>query len=136
MYFKEMHNEALIFKAQDPMDTIFIRNLRIDTIIGIFDWERSTKQTVYLDLEMAIDIKKAAASDHIDEALDYKSLSKSIIAFVEKSEYQLVETLADSVANLIMNDFNVPWLKLNLNKKGALSQADDVGISLERGQKP
>lgn len=135
MYFEEMHNDSLNHQAHSIMDTIFIRNLHIDTIIGIFDWERKTKQTIYLDIEMAVDIKKAAASDAIDDALDYKSLSKAIVKFVEKSEYQLVESLAEKTAELIMSDFHVPWLRLTLNKKGALSQADDVGVSLERGCK-
>jgi dihydroneopterin aldolase len=118
------------------MDIIFLRNLRIETIIGIFDWERKIKQTVFFDIEMATDIKKAAASDHIDDTLDYKSLSKAVIDFVEKSDFQLVETLAEKVAELIINDFGVPWLKLTLNKKGALRHADDVGIIIERGIKP
>ena len=118
------------------MDIIFLRNLRIETVIGIFDWERKIKQTVFFDIEMATDIKKAAASDHIDVTLDYKSLSKAVIDFVEGSDFQLVETLAEKVAELIINDFNVPWLKLTLNKKGALRHADDVGIIIERGNKP
>lgn len=118
------------------MDIIFLRNLRIETIIGIFDWERKIKQTVFFDIEMATDIKKAAASDHIDDTLDYKSLSKAVIDFVEKSDFQLVETLAEKVAELIINDFDVPWLKLTLNKKGALRHADDVGIIIERGARP
>jgi len=117
------------------MDIIFLRNLRIETIIGIFDWERKIKQTVFFDIEMATDIKKAAASDHIDDTLDYKSLSKAVIDFVENSDFQLVETLAEKVAELIINDFGVPWLKLTLNKKGALRHADDVGIIIERGIK-
>lgn len=118
------------------MDIIFLRNLRIETVIGIFDWERKIKQTVFFDIEMATDIKKAAASDHIDDTLDYKSLSKAVIDFVEKSDFQLVETLAEKVTELIIRDFNVPWLRLTLNKKGALRHADDVGIIIERGNKP
>ena len=117
------------------MDTIFLRNLRIEVIIGIFDWERKAKQAVFFDIEMATDVKKAAASDQIDDALDYKLISKSIINFVEKSEFKLVETLAEKVAELIMTDFNVPWLRLSLNKKGAISLAEDVGITIERGIK-
>lgn len=117
------------------MDTIFLRNLQIETVIGVFDWERKTKQAVFLDIEMAADVKKAAASDHIDDALDYKSISKSIIIFVEKSEFQLVETLAERIAELIMTEFNVPWLQLSLNKKGAIKHAEDVGITIERGTK-
>ena len=117
------------------MDIIFLRNLRIETIIGIFDWERKVKQTVFFDIEMATDVKKAAANDQINDALHYKSISKSIINFVEKSEFQLVETLAEKVVDLIMTNFDVPWLRLSLNKKGAIRHADDVGITIERGTK-
>jgi len=117
------------------MDTIFLRKLQIETVIGIFDWERKAKQTVFFDIELGTDVQKAAASDHIEDALDYKSISKSIIIFVEKSEFQLVETLAEKVADLIMTEFNVPWLRLSLNKKGAIRHAEDVGITIERGTK-
>jgi dihydroneopterin aldolase len=117
------------------MDTIFLRNLQIETIIGVFDWERKTKQAVFVDIEMATDVKKAATSDNIDDALDYKSISKSIIRFVEKSEFQLVETLAERIADLIMTEYKVPWLRLSLNKKGAIRHAEDVGITIERGAK-
>jgi len=117
------------------MDTIFLRKLQIETIIGIFDWERKVKQAVFFDIEMATDVKKAAASDYIDDALDYKLISKSIIHFVEKSEFQLIETLAEKVADLIMTEFNVPWVRLSLNKKGAIRHAEDVGVTIERGTK-
>jgi dihydroneopterin aldolase len=117
------------------MDIIFLNNLRIDTIIGIFDWERKVKQTLFFDIEMATDIRKAAASDDIAHALDYKSISKAVIQFVEQSDYQLVETLAEKVAELIMQNFNVAWVRIRLNKKGAIRQATDVGVIIERGSK-
>ncbi len=116
-------------------DIIFINELRIETVIGIFDWERQIKQTVVLDLELATDISKAAASDHIDDTIDYKTLTKKVITFVESSEFQLVETLAERVCELVRNDFNVPWVKLKLNKPGALRGARDVGILIERGSR-
>jgi len=117
------------------MDIIFLKNLRIETVIGIFDWERKIRQTVFFDIEMSADIKKAATSDHIDDTLDYKALSKVVIEYVENSDFQLVETLAEKVSELIINDFNVSWIRLTLNKKGALRHADDVGIIIERGTK-
>ena len=117
------------------MDIIFLRGLQIETIIGIYDWERKIKQTIILDLEMATDIRKAAASDSIVDALDYKEVSKRVIAFVENSEFFLVETLAEKIAGILLNDFSVPWLKLTLNKKGAISGASDVGIVIERGKR-
>lgn len=117
------------------MDIIFLGGLQIETIIGIFDWERETKQTVILDIEMAYDIQKAAETDDITYTLDYKAVSKRIIAFVEASNYFLVERLTVEIADIILNEFNVPWVKVTLNKKGAIRGASDVGIIVERGRK-
>ena len=117
------------------MDTVYIRDLKIDTVIGIFDWERRIRQTVSLDLEMAYDIRKAAASDDIRDALDYKAVAKRLIGFVETSEFLLVETLAEKIAALVLAEFPVPWLRLRLSKPGALRGAQDVGVVLERGEK-
>jgi 7,8-dihydroneopterin aldolase/epimerase/oxygenase len=117
------------------MDIIFLGGLQIETIIGIFDWERETKQTVILDIEMAYDIQKAAETDDIAFTLDYKAVSKRIIAFVEASNFFLVERLTVEIADIILNEFNVPWVKVTLNKKGAIRGASDVGIIVERGRK-
>jgi dihydroneopterin aldolase len=116
------------------MDTIFLRDLRIDTVIGIYDWERRIRQTVSLDLEMSADMRKAAASDAIEDTLNYKAVAKRVISFVEESQFQLVETLAERVAELVLNEFQVPWLRLRLNKTGAVRGARDVGVIIERGQ--
>lgn len=115
------------------MDVVYIRDLRIDTIIGIFDWEREVRQTVSLDVEMAADISKAAETDDIQYALNYKSVAKRIIAFVEGSEFQLVETMIEQIATIIREEFDVPWLRLRLSKPGALRQSQDVGLVIERG---
>ena len=117
------------------MDIIFLRNLKIDTIVGIYDWERRIKQPIILDLEMATDIKKAAATDHIDDTLNYKAVAKRVISFVEDSEFELVETLAERIAEIIVNEFKVTWLRLSLNKIGAIRGARDVGVLIERGKK-
>ena len=115
------------------MDIIYLTDLRIETVIGIFDWERRIKQTISLDLEMATDIRKAASSDHIDDTLDYKAVSKRLISFVEQSEFQLVETLAEKCAEIVLSEFNVPWVRLRLSKPGAIRGSRDVGILIERG---
>lgn len=117
------------------MDIIFLSELRVEAVIGIFDWERKIKQAVVFDIEMGADIKKAASSDHIDDTLNYKAVSKRVTEFVEASEFQLVETLAEKVAQLIIDEFNVPWLRLKLNKTGAIRGARGVGIIIERGKK-
>ncbi|MCI0654344.1 MAG: dihydroneopterin aldolase [Methylococcaceae bacterium] len=118
------------------MDIIFLRGLHIETIIGIYDWERESKQTVVLDIEMATDIQKAAESDSIEDALDYKAVSKRLISFVEESQYFLVEKLSEEIAKILLNEFKVPWFRLSLNKKGAIRGASDVGIVIERGVRP
>ena len=117
------------------MDIVYLRDLRIDTVIGIFDWERRTTQTIILDLEMSVDIAKAAASDDIKDTLNYKAVAKRLIDFVGGSDFQLVETLAERCAQIIREEFDVRWVKLTLNKKGAVRGADDVGVMIERGER-
>ena len=114
------------------MDIIFINELRIDTIIGIYEWERVTKQTVSLDLEMATDIRKAAATDSIDDTLNYKAVAKRLIEFVGASDFQLVETLAEKIAAIVLEEFSVAWLRLRLHKPGAVRGSRDVGVTIER----
>ena len=118
------------------MDIVYIRDLRIDTIIGIYDWEREVRQTVSIDLEMASDIRKAAETDDIQYALNYKAVSKRLISYVENRNALLVETLAEEIAQIICAEFNVPWLRLRLSKPGAVRGARDVGLLIERGEKP
>jgi 7,8-dihydroneopterin aldolase/epimerase/oxygenase len=118
------------------MDIVYIRDLRIDTIIGIYDWERQVKQTVSLDVEMATDIRQAAATDDIQFALNYKAVSKRLITYVENRNALLVETLAEEIAHMILKEFNVPWLRLRVSKPGAVRGARDVGLIIERGVKP
>ncbi len=118
------------------MDTVFIRDLEIETIIGIYDWERETPQKVYLDLEMAGDVARAAASDHIDDALDYKAVGKRLLAFVGGSRFRLVETLAEEVARIVREEFGVPWVRVTVDKRGALRGARSVGVVIERGRRP
>jgi dihydroneopterin aldolase len=116
------------------LDTVFLRDLRVETIIGIFEWERTTRQVVRLDLEMAADIARAAASDAIADALDYKAISKRIIEGVTASSYQLVETLAEEIARIVRSEFGVGWVRVTLSKPGAIRGARDVGVVIERGQ--
>ncbi|MGB4344449.1 MAG: dihydroneopterin aldolase [Moraxellaceae bacterium] len=117
------------------MDIVYIRDLKIETVIGIFDWERRIRQTISIDLEMATDIRKAAASDNIADALDYKAVAKRLIGFVGESEFLLVETLSEKVAEIVQKEFSVPWLRLRLSKPGAVRGSQDVGIIIERGSK-
>ena len=114
------------------MDIIFLTGLTTECIIGIWDWERKVKQKVVIDLEMGADIRKAAASDHIDDTLDYKRVSKRVLQFVGDSQFQLVETMTEQIAMIIVTEFDVPWVKVRLNKQGAIRGSRDVGILIER----
>ena len=117
------------------MDIVFLRDLRINAVIGIFGWERRVRQTLIFDLEMSADIARAAASDQIEDTLNYKAVAKRLIQFVGDSEFQLVETLAERCAQLIRDEFGVRWVRLTLNKKGAVRGASDVGVIIERGER-
>ena len=113
---------------------IQIKSLRLRTIIGIFDWEREITQTISIDLQMEFDIGRAAASDDIADALDYKAVAKRLIAFVGESRFQLVETLAERIAAILREEFDVPWVRVTVNKGGAVRGASGVGVVIERGQ--
>lgn len=113
-------------------DRVFIEDLRVETVIGIYDWEREIRQVVSLDLEMGFDIHKAALSDSIADTLDYKAVSKRLIQFVESSQFQLVEKLADQCAALVLQEFPVRWLRLKLSKPGAVRGSSAVGVIIER----
>jgi dihydroneopterin aldolase len=115
------------------MDIVYINDLRVDTVIGIFAWERRVRQTISIDLEMGFDIARAAASDDIADTLDYKAVGKRIIAHVQQSQAQLVERLAEEIAAIVREEFGVPWLRLRISKPGALRGAKDVGLVIERG---
>ncbi len=118
------------------MDIIFIHDLQIETVIGIYDWERKIRQTISLDIEMATDISKAARSDDIEDALSYKSVAKRLIEFVQQSEFELVEALAEKICSIVMDEFPVPWIKLTLHKPGAVRGSKSVGVIIERGARP
>lgn len=118
------------------MDIILIERLHIDTVIGIYDWERQIRQIVTLDLEMAWDNTRPAASDDIADALNYKAVAKRLTAFVEASSFQLVEALAEGCAAIVREEFNVPWLRLRLRKPRAVRGSKAVGVQIERGMRP
>jgi dihydroneopterin aldolase len=117
------------------MDTVYIEGLKTDAVIGVYDWERSIRQTLVLDLELASDNRAAAATDGIADAMDYDAISKRILAYVQASEFELIETLAERVAAIVLSEFNIPWLRLKLSKPWAVAEANDVGVIIERGSR-
>lgn len=113
-------------------DRIFLRGLAVECIIGFIEWERRIKQTVVIDLELPVDCRRAARRDEVEDTLDYKAVAKRVAAFVEASEFKLVETLAHRTAMLIIEEFNVAWVRLSVNKPGAIRGSRDVGVTIER----
>jgi 7,8-dihydroneopterin aldolase/epimerase/oxygenase len=113
-------------------DRIFLHGLTTQCIIGFIDWERRVKQTVELDIELPVDCERAARSDDVADTLDYKKVAKRVLAFVETSEFQLVETLAHRLALVILEEFALPWVRVSLNKPGAIRHSRDVGVVIER----
>jgi dihydroneopterin aldolase len=115
------------------VDTIFLRDLRVRAIVGIWQWERRMPQVISIDLDMAVDIPRAAATDSIESTLDYKAVSRRVVAFVEQSNFNLIETLAERVAGIITEEFRVPWVRVAIHKPWAIRGSRDVGIVIERG---
>ena len=114
------------------MDHVFIEGLEVETVIGIYDWERRIRQPLRFDLEMAFDNRVPASSDAIGDTLDYKAVSHRLIDFVSQSSFGLVETLAERCAEIVLREFNVEWLRLKLSKPGAVRGARAVGVIIER----
>ena len=118
------------------MDKIFLDELKIETIIGLWEWERRIRQTVVVDLQMSADIAKAAATDDVADTLNYKSVAKRVQQFVGESSFQLVETLAERIAAIVRDEFGVAWVKVTVHKPGAIRGSKDVGVIIERGEMP
>ena len=113
-------------------DRIFLRGLSVDCIIGFIEWERRVRQTVVIDLEMPVDCRRAALSDDVADTLDYKKVAKRVITFVAASQFNLVESLIERTALLVLEEFGVEWVRLSINKPGAIRGSRDVGVTIER----
>jgi len=113
-------------------DRIFLRGLQVECLIGFIEWERRIKQTVVIDIELPVDCARAAETDDVTNTVDYKRVAKRVIAFVEASEFKLVETLAHRVAMIVIEEFQLAWVRLSVNKPGAIRGSRDVGVSIER----
>ena len=118
--------------TQPATDTVFLHELKVETIVGIWDWERKIRQTVSIDLEMGADIRRAAETDSIDDTLNYKAVAKRLQQFVADSEFRLVETMAEKIAELVLAEFDLPWVRVRVSKPGAISGAKDVGVLIHR----
>ena len=115
-------------------DTIFLHGLKVDTVVGVWEWERKIRQTVSIDLEMGADIRLAAQTDDIDSTLNYKKVAKRVQQFVADAEFRLVETMAENIAATVLSEFHLPWIRVRVNKPGAIRGATDVGVQIYRSK--
>jgi dihydroneopterin aldolase len=115
-------------------DRIFLRGLTAECIIGFIDWERRVKQTIVVDLELPVDCRRASVSDDVADTVDYKKVAKRVLAYIEASEFKLVETLAQRLALLLLEEFGLEWVRISLNKPGAIRSSRDVGVVIERSR--
>jgi 7,8-dihydroneopterin aldolase/epimerase/oxygenase len=115
-------------------DRIFLRGLTAECIIGFIEWERRVKQTVVVDLELPVDCRRASVSDDVADTVDYKRVAKRVLAYIEASEFKLVETLAHRLALLLLEEFGLEWVRISLNKPGAIRNSRDVGVVIERSR--
>jgi dihydroneopterin aldolase len=118
--------------ADTNADVIFLRGLEIECVIGFIDWERRVRQRIVIDLEMPVDCARAATRDDVADTVDYKKVSKRIIGWVGESQFMLVETLAEKLAQLLLAEFGLGWVRLSINKPGAIRGSRDVGVRIER----
>ena len=118
------------------MDIVYVRGLEVKTVIGVYDWEREIKQPVSVDLDMACDISKAADTDDHKYVLDYKIVCVRVTEFIEKSDLQLLEAMAEAIAALVRKEFHVPWVRVRVGKPAAITGAKEVGVLIERGTRP
>lgn len=117
------------------MDTIRIKGLKAETLVGVHDWERKLPRPVVVDLELATDAARAARSDALKDALDYHAVAQAVTAFLGQSKFQLIETLAQRLAEKLQDQFGVTWLRLELHKPGAVAGAQDISVVMERGKR-
>ena len=117
------------------MDIVYVRDLRMDARIGIYEWEKRIKQKIRVDLEMGWDNRGPATSDDIKDTLNYKTASKRVMVLVEKDHYELVERLAETIAETLMQELQIPWMKVTVGKPGAVRGSSEVGVSIERGNR-
>jgi 7,8-dihydroneopterin aldolase/epimerase/oxygenase len=118
--------------ATVPGDKIFLHGLTTECIIGFIDWERQVKQKIVIDLELPCDCARAALRDEVADTLDYKRVAKRVLAWVEATDFRLLETLAQRMATMLIAEFDLAWIRVSINKPGAIRHSRDVGVSIER----
>jgi len=115
------------------MDKVFIKGLSIQTTIGFYPWEKEIKQTLVLDITMGWNTASAAENDELAKTLDYAEISVAVEKFANENPVDLIETLAERIAALLIKNYHIPWLKLSIGKPGAVHNTQTVGVEIERG---
>lgn len=118
------------------MGIIYLHGLRCESTVGVWAWEKAIKQTLVLDLDLATDVAKAAKSDDLNDALDYQAVTERIQTFASENTFELIETLAEHIASLVLEEFGTPWVRVKLDKGQAVKGVKNVGVIIERGNKP
>ncbi len=116
------------------MDIVYLHGLRLATVIGVWEWERQMKQTLVVDLDMGKDIRRAAETDAVDDTIDYKRVADRMAALAEDSDFSLVESLAERIAAILLAEFELEWVRVRIDKQGALREASNVGVIIERSR--
>ena len=117
-----------------PMDIVYLHGLSLDTLIGVWEWERKVKQKIVVDLDLGMDILPAAKSDTIDDTTDYQAVATRLAKLADESSFRLVEAFAEAIADILLSEFGIAWVRIRINKQGAMREARSVGVIIERGQ--
>jgi 7,8-dihydroneopterin aldolase/epimerase/oxygenase len=117
------------------MDVIYLHNLRVETVIGVWDWERRIRQNLLIDIDLGTDVSRAGETDDIADTVDYKAVSDRVISFTAGSEFRLIEALADRIAAIVLEEFDVKWIRVQINKQGVVRHVRDIGVIIERGER-
>tara|TARA_Y100001970_G_C14210663_1_gene846692 strand:- start:758 stop:1120 length:363 start_codon:yes stop_codon:yes gene_type:complete len=117
------------------MDKIFLRDLKLKTRIGIFEWEKQIDQVININIEVGTDIKRASETDDVQYSLDYKSLSIKVKDYVSNNQHDLIETLIENIAQMLLDEFDINYVTISISKPGAIRDSQDVGIEITRNKK-
>ena len=117
-----------------PMDIVYLHGLSLDTLIGVWEWERKVKQKIVVDLDLGMDILPAAKSDTIDDTTNYQAVATRLVKLADESSFRLVEAFAEAIADVLLSEFSIAWVRIRVNKQGAMREARSVGVIIERGQ--
>ncbi len=116
------------------MDKVIVKQLELQTIIGLFPWEREVRQRVLVDIEMAVDVVKASQTDDLEFVVNYAEVCERVAALADEGKFKLLETFVERIAEMVLRDFDVSWIKVAVNKTDVIPQVGSVGVQIERSR--